>query len=246
MITQRLSRPLRHPNTMSTAVRLALPDPACPIDEPVKPAMHSFSQSLNQYWLPDHQVNAQQQPAANNQAIHHIDMGAGLSYDQPFNIDKFIHEQSQVSQNQPSQWRLPLALLPKLVKAATPNWWRQYMTHNPIKLNQQVLGELEAQLYMMGQMYQIMLCVFLLCQCKSRKTLNPQITLLDLTQAINDYVKAHRNELAFLTPHPIDTLIIEPIHVELAAVAMHWQVSKHTDIVQRTTTISSSNPLITP
>lgn len=105
----------------------------------------------------------------------------------------------------------------------------------------QALLNIETKLYLMGQMYHIMLCVFLLCQCKSRKSLNPQITLQDLADAINQYIEAHRTQLHFLTRH--NDLYIEPTHVELAALAMDWQVGKQTAISKRTITISSQNPI---
>lgn len=105
----------------------------------------------------------------------------------------------------------------------------------------QALLNIETKLYLMGQMYHIMLCVFLLCQCKSRKSLNPQITLQDLADAINQYIEAHRTQLHFLTRH--DDLYIEPTHVELAAIAIDWQVGKQTAISKRTITISSQNPI---
>ncbi|MBW4009921.1 hypothetical protein HG532_07780 [Moraxella osloensis] len=105
----------------------------------------------------------------------------------------------------------------------------------------QALLNIETKLYLMGQMYHLALCVFLLCQCKSRKSLNPQITLQDLADAINQYIEAHRTQLHFLTRH--DDLYIEPKHVELAAIAMDWQVGKQTAISKRTITISSQNPI---
>ena len=105
----------------------------------------------------------------------------------------------------------------------------------------QALLNIETKLYLMGQMYHIMLCVFLLCQCKSRKSLNPQITLQDLADAINQYIEAHRTQLHFLTRH--NDLYIEPTHVALAALAMDWQVGKQTAISKRTITISSQNPI---
>ena len=105
----------------------------------------------------------------------------------------------------------------------------------------QALLNIETKLYLMGQMYHLVLCVFLLCQCKSRKSLNPQITLQDLADAINQYIEAHRTQLQFLTRH--NDLYIEPTHVALAALAMDWQVGKQTAISKRTITISSQNPI---
>ena len=105
----------------------------------------------------------------------------------------------------------------------------------------QALLNIETKLYLMGQMYHLALCVFLLCQCKSRKSLNPQITLQDLADAINQYIEAHRTQLHFLTRH--NDLYIEPTHVALAALAMDWQVGKQTAISKRTVTMSSQNPI---
>lgn len=87
---------------------------------------------------------------------------------------------------------------------------------------------IEQRLYLMAQLYHIMLCVFLLCQCKSRKTLNPKITLQDLTNAINRYADAHRTELNFLTQHA--DLSIEPKHVEFAP---HLPEAVHSAMVRR-------------
>lgn len=127
---------------------------------------------------------------------------------------------------------------PEQPKAVQPS--QPIRDHAATDYNQALL-DIESKLYLMGQMYHIVLCIFLLCQCKSRKSLNPQITFQDLADAINQYINAHRTELYFLTQH--DDLHIEPMHIELAARAMDWPVSQQNDISKRTTTLSSQNPL---
>lgn len=237
------SKPLRHPNVMSEAQRLALPDPARPIDSPVTPAGRTFATFYDEMGgLSDF----------GNIALsrHHNDIppvvGLTTSVAQSVTMANFIHEQQQHAQHAPSGFWLPLSQLPPLVKASGLSWWQTVINAHPeLSLAKPpVLSELEQRLYSMAQLYQVGLCIFLLCQCKARKTLNPQITLQDLTNAINEYVQAHQAELQFLTQHP--TLTITPAHVEFAVVAMNWQMSKQPDIASRTTTISSQNPLTQP
>lgn len=178
---------------------------------------------------------------------HHTDTPAMLSLDTTFNLQQFIQQQQSQATVDGDALTLPLTWLPRMIHGANKTWWEQVMTQHGMMTKQPInddktLQQLEKRLLIMGQMYHTLLCVFLLCQCKSRKTLNPHITLQDLTEAINAYAAAHRTELEFLT-HQTE-LIIEPLHVELAVAALGWQVSKHSDIAQRTTTISSHNPLI--
>lgn len=224
---------LRHPNVMSDAERLALPDPTRPIDEPVTPASHDLRQLFAKNSVMD----------SFNRQLPIDEVGQPHKTD----IDQFIKQQQRQTRSQ-TQALLPLSWLAKLIKMANKTWWERVMTqhfamNHPQQTQQlQQLQQLEQRLFVMGQMYHTMLCVFLLCQCKSRKTLNPHITLLDLTYAINAYAKAHATELEFLTHHA--TLIIEPMHVEMAAAAIGWQISKHPDITKRTTTISANNPLL--
>lgn len=217
---------LRHPNVMTEAERLALPDPCRPLDRPVAPATRNLQQLLG---------IASDEP---------LPQPAHIAPSPQFDIHEFIKKQQQRSQTFSASYGffLPLSWLPKLVQGATKAWWQQMITDHANHTHLSSLHQLEQRLLLMGQMYHTMLCVFLLCQCKARKTLNPQITLQDLANAINDYVQAHATELEFLTHQP--SLVIEPIHVEIAIIAIGWQTSKHTAIAQRTTTISSHNPLI--
>ena len=99
----------------------------------------------------------------------------------------------------------------------------------------------EQRLYLLGQLYQIMLSVFLLCQCRPRKTVNPHITLQNLTDAINDYAAAHRTELDFLSQQPLS--VITPQHVDFAINALGWQQDKQQGN-KRLIAMSSYNPLI--
>lgn len=252
----RLSSPtvLRHPNVMSEAERLALPDPCAPINRTVVPAGQGFAALLG---VDNGVTPAPHTRQGDASQYHQTDTGFALSFEKTLDITQFIQGQQRDSQLQPCKLRLPLSLLPRLVKAAGLGWWAQMMQQHPtLALNQRhntttsdataadaqkQLSQLETQLYLMGQMYHTMLCVFLLCQCKSRKTLNQQVTLQDLTDAINAYVKAHQTELEFLTQH--DTLLVEPPHVEFAITALGWPISKYGEVAQRHTTISSQNPL---
>lgn len=287
---------LRHPNVMTEAERLALPDPCRPIDKRVIPARHTIDIYMQKpLSLPVADTNnnltasvkdvAKPYPMRDNTKkiakkspqSHQSDTLEQLLSEQSIEMRHFIQQQQQranSSQSKHPSLHLPLSLLPQLVNDSSVSLMKEVMSQYPhlaimntptTSFSQQTLQDsykhqanaapstqsdatynqallnIETKLYLMGQMYHIMLCVFLLCQCKSRKSLNPQITLQDLADAINQYIEAHRTQLHFLTRH--DDLYIEPKHVELAAIAIDWQVGKQTAISKRTITISSQNPI---
>ena len=287
---------LRHPNVMTEAERLALPDPCRPIDKRVIPARHTIDVYMQKpLSLPVVDTNnnlaasvkdvAKPYPirdnttkiAKKNPQSHQPEMLEQLLSEQTIEMRHFIQQQQQQansSQSKHPSLHLPLSLLPQLVNDSSVSLMKEVMGRYPhlasmdkltTSLSQQTLQNscahqandapstqsdatynqallnIETKLYLMGQMYHIMLCVFLLCQCKSRKSLNPQITLQDLADAINQYIEAHRTQLQFLTRH--NDLYIEPTHVALAALAMDWQMGKQTAISKRTITISSQNPI---
>ena len=287
---------LRHPNVMTEAERLALPDPCRPIDKRVIPARHTIDVYMQKpLSLPVADSNnnlaasvkdvAKPYPMRDNTTkilkknlqSHQSEMLEQLLSEQSIEMRHFIQQQQQQansSQSKHPSLHLPLSLLPRLVNDSSISLMKAVMGQYPhlARMNtlttslpkqtlqnsyehqandaastqsdatyNQALLNIETKLYLMGQMYHIMLCVFLLCQCKSRKSLNPQITLQDLADAINQYIEAHRTQLHFLTRH--NDLYIEPTHVALAALAMDWQVGKQTAISKRTVTISSQNPI---
>ncbi|WP_145988431.1 hypothetical protein [Moraxella osloensis] len=287
---------LRHPNVMTEAERLALPDPCRPIDKRVIPARHTIDVYMQKpLSLPVADSNnnlaasvkdvAKPYPMRDNTTkilkknlqSHQSEMLEQLLSEQSIEMRHFIQQQQQQansSQSKHPSLHLPLSLLPRLVNDSSVSLMKAVMGQYPhlarmntltTSLSQQTLQNsyehqasdapstqsdatyhqallnIETKLYLMGQMYHIMLCVFLLCQCKSRKSLNPQITLQDLSDAINQYIEAHRTQLQFLTRH--NDLYIEPTHVALAALAMDWQVGKQTAISKRTVTMSSQNPI---
>ena len=287
---------LRHPNVMTEAERLALPDPCRPIDKRVIPARHTIDVYMQKpLSLPVADTNnnlaasvkdvAKPYPmrdnttkiAKKNPQSHQPEMLEQLLSEQTIEMRHFIQQQQQQansSQSKHPSLHLPLSLLPRLVNDSSISLMKAVMgqyphlaimntlttslpkqtlqnscahqagdarsTQSDATYNQALLN-IETKLYLMGQMYHLVLCVFLLCQCKSRKSLNPQITLQDLADAINQYIEAHRTQLHFLTRH--DDLYIEPTHVALAAIAIDWQVGKQTAISKRTITISSQNPI---
>ena len=287
---------LRHPNVMTEAERLALPDPCRPIDKRVIPARHTIDVYMQKpLSLPVVDTNnnlaasvkdvAKPYPirdnttkiAKKNPQSHQPEMLEQLLSEQTIEMRHFIQQQQQQansSQSKHPSLHLPLSLLPRLVNDSSVSLMKEVIGQYPhlaimntlttslpkqtlqnscahqagdapsaqsnATYNQALLN-IETKLYLMGQMYHLMLCVFLLCQCKSRKSLNPQITLQDLADAINQYIEAHRTQLHFLTRH--NDLYIEPTHVALAALAMDWQVGKQTAISKRTITISSQNPI---
>lgn len=287
---------LRHPNVMTEAERLALPDPCRPIDKRVIPARHTIdvymqkplslpvedtknnlAASIKDVAKPYRMKDNTTKTLKKSPQSHQSEMLEQLLSDQTIEMRHFIKQQQQQansSQSKHPSLHLPLSLLPQLVNDSSVSLMKAVMGQYPhlasmnmltTSLSQQTLQNsyehqandapstqsdttynqallnIETKLYLMGQMYHIMLCVFLLCQCKSRKSLNPQITLQDLADAINQYIEAHRTQLQFLTRH--NDLYIEPTHVELAALAMDWQVGKQTAISKRTITISSQNPI---
>ncbi len=287
---------LRHPNVMTEAERLALPDPCRPIDKRVIPARHTIDVYMQKpLSLPVADSNnnlaasvkdvAKPYPMRDNTTkilkknlqSHQSEMLEQLLSEQSIEMRHFIQQQQQQansSQSKHPSLHLPLSLLPRLVNDSSISLMKAVMgqyphlasmdmlttslpkqtlqnsyehqandaasTQSDATYNQALLN-IETKLYLMGQMYHLVLCVFLLCQCKSRKSLNPQITLQDLADAINQYIEAHRTQLHFLTRH--NDLYIEPTHVALAALAMDWQVGKQTAISKRTITISSQNPI---
>lgn len=287
---------LRHPNVMTEAERLALPDPCRPIDKRVIPARHTIDVYMQKpLSLPVADTNnnlaasvkdvAKPYPmrdnttkiAKKNPQNHQPEMLEQLLSEQTIEMRHFIQQQQQQansSQSKHPSLHLPLSLLPRLVNDSSISLMKEVLgqyphlasmntlttslpkqtlqnsyehqasnapsTQSDATYNQALLN-IETKLYLMGQMYHLALCVFLLCQCKSRKSLNPQITLQDLSDAINQYIEAHRTQLHFLTRH--DDLYIEPTHVALAALAMDWQVGKQTAISKRTVTMSSQNPI---
>ena len=287
---------LRHPNVMTEAERLALPDPCRPIDKRVIPARHTIDVYMQKpLSLPVVDTNnnlaasvkdvAKPYPirdnttkiAKKNPQSHQPEMLEQLLSEQTIEMRHFIQQQQQQansSQSKHPSLHLPLSLLPQLVNDSSVSLMKEVIGQYPhlaimntlttslpkqtlqnscahqagdapsaqsdATYNQALLN-IETKLYLMGQMYHLVLCVFLLCQCKSRKSLNPQITLQDLADAINQYIEAHRTQLHFLTRH--NDLYIEPTHVALAALAMDWQVGKQTAISKRTITISSQNPI---
>lgn len=287
---------LRHPNVMTEAERLALPDPCRPIDKRVIPARHTLdvymqkpislpgadtnnnlTASVKEVAKPYRMKENTTKTLKKSPQSHQPEMLEQLLSEQSIEMRHFIQQQQQQansSQSKHPSLHLPLSLLPQLVNDSSISLMKAVMGQYPnlasmntltTSLSQQTvqnsyehqasdapstqsdatynqaLLNIETKLYLMGQMYHIMLCVFLLCQCKSRKSLNPQITLQDLADAINQYIEAHRTQLHFLTRH--NDLYIEPTHVELAALAMDWQVGKQTAISKRTVTISSQNPI---
>ena len=287
---------LRHPNVMTEAERLALPDPCRPIDKRVIPARHTIdvymqkplslpvadsnnnlAASVKDVAKPYSTKDNTTKILKKNLQSHQSEMLEQLLSEQSIEMRHFIQQQQQQANNSQSKHpslHLPLSLLPRLVNDSSISLMKAVMGQYPhlARINtlttslpkqtlqnsyehqandaastqsdatyHQALLNIETKLYLMGQMYHIMLCVFLLCQCKSRKSLNPQITLQDLADAINQYIEAHRTQLHFLTRH--NDLYIEPTHVALAALAMDWQVGKQTAISKRTITISSQNPI---
>ena len=286
---------IRHPNVMTEAERLALPDPCRPIDKRVIPARHTIDIYMQKplslpvadtnnltasvkdvaklYTMRDNTTKI----AKKNPQSHQPEMLEQLLSEQTIEMRHFIQQQQQQANNSQSKHpslHLPLSLLPRLVndssvslmkavmgqyrhlasmntlttslpKQTLQNSYEQQANDAPSAQSDatynQALLNIETKLYLMGQMYHLALCVFLLCQCKSRKSLNPQITLQDLADAINQYIEAHRTQLQFLTRH--NDLYIEPTHVALAAIAIDWQVGKQTVISKRTITISSQNPI---
>ncbi|MFW2178025.1 MULTISPECIES: hypothetical protein [unclassified Moraxella] len=256
-----LQKPLRHPNVMSEAERLALPDPCRPIDKPVIPAGKTLTlQNDNTPALDNNHRYNNNIDKNNTWDANHPTLNS-KQWSTESTLRQFIQSQQQHIHPQACGFYLPLALLKhwvgeagfaileqamkrtlmlddNLIHHPTHHHLNSHPTSPPNATNSPL--PIEQRLYLMGQMYHTMLCVFLLCQCKSRKTLNPQITLQDLTNAINAYVQSHQQELAFLTQQP---LMIEPKHVELAILALDWHMSKQADIGKRTTNISSQNPL---
>lgn len=243
---------LRHPNVLTEQERLALPDPCRPIDEPVM---------TNSVTLTDTGVFSE---------ISQILFDTSSAYQVTqlsIRLANFIEAEQALNQiSKGKKWRLPLSILAKLIQYTFHEVWQKIISQYPDctllqqaiergDLTKQVLDNIlqndpinltnsnvpmQSRLFFMEQIKPIMLCVFLLSQCKTRKTINPQITLQDLVVAINRYVQEHQQSLLF-------TLQYQDFHINLAQIecallVMDWQISKQDNLADRCTNISSQTP----
>lgn len=239
---------LRHPNVLTEQQRLALPDPCRPIDQPVM----SRSSVLTDTGI-------------FSEVTHTLfDI---TSSSPPIRFSDFIDGENQFSQiSHSKKWRIPLSILPKLIQSTGNDMWKKIIHHYPDctllqqgvrqgDLTEQILDKLsqmnpfnltnanipvQSRLFFMEQIHPVMLCIFLLCQCKTRKTINPQITLQDLVIAINRYVKQHQQSLLFALQY--QNFQINLAQIECALLAMDWQMSKQDNLADRCTNISSQTP----
>lgn len=211
-----------HPNCLTPEQRENLPDPCRPIYHPVISVKY-YPSFLSQHFFQTHQPKFEQD---------------FWQINRPFDVHFFIQQQQERRQKQLFAPLLPLVLLTRFVSEAGI-----YLLEKILAMNtKDYPNTIENKLQMMTQIHHYMLCVFLLCQCKPRKTLNYQLTLRTISLSINRYIQNHRHELNFITQDP--QLLVLPKHVQFAILILNWQVSQHHQIGERITNISSQNLLL--
>lgn len=243
---------LRHPNVLTEQERLALPDPCRPIDEPVM---------TSSFILSDTGIFSEVSQNLFDTSCANQTMMA------PIRFVEFLNAEQDLNQMLHSKkWRLPLLVLSRLIQHTATDVWKKMISQYPNcallqqgiaqgDLTEQILVNLaktnqinltnpnipvQSRLFFMEQTNAVMLCIFLLSQCKTRKTINQQITLQDLVMAINRYVQQHQQSLLFTLQY--QNFQINVAQVEFALLAMDWQISKQDNLADRCTNISSQTP----
>ncbi|OBX82333.1 hypothetical protein [Faucicola atlantae] len=252
---------LRHPNVMTDAERHALPDPRRPIDAPSDMVNHAW-----QDWLQYELSGTATWQAADfgvydhDNATHDTKTRADTSDDGlPYHtLANMLHDQRALTQAaaDPYAWRLPLAWLPVMVARFDQTLFNTlWQTQPDAALWLQAMdGErLPSELppdYMTWRLlvakhrYPVMLCVWALCQCRTRQSVNPHATLQALADALTTFAADHRQALRALSCER-DWQIL-PSHVELALFAMgvHMTKPRGHDIGSRRSAIAAHSPLM--
>lgn len=220
-------KPLYHPNALPAHLREKLPDPNRPIDTPVVPATVAlFHDTFDPiYQALAESLNQKNNPVA-SQFPNNFPSNATVE-----NVLNFLKPQ----QNQALTIGVSLAEFAKNIRPVGQTLIEQVVTNHPDIFP----SSIATRLFMMAEFWENLLALFLLTQCKTRKTLNPDITLQTLSEQMNAYFAEHQREVEFLTHHSL--LTITPENVAFAILALDGKISKQGTLGERVTNISANN-----
>lgn len=240
---------------MTDAERHALPDPCRPIDAP--------SDMVNlawQDWLQQALIGAPTWQMADFDAWDNTTASTATSAnladgDLPYDsLADMLHEQRALTQAaaDPYAWRLPLAWLPSMVQRFAQALFDElWQTQPDLALWAQVDSQdhslpdsMTWRLLVAKHRHAVMLCVWALCQCRVRQSVNPRATLQALADALSAFAISHRHALAAHSRER-DWQVL-PSHVELALSAIGVRMTKATadqNVGCRRSAIAAHSPL---
>ncbi len=223
-----LSKPYYHPNALPSPIREQLLDPCRPIDAPVVPAsMGLFKNVLDPLYqaLAD-SLTSQKQPL--------IDI-----FPKPVTLTTLLDFLKTQRENPLTAKSLTLAYFIKLVRPLSAELIETLLVNQGDFYPNQTT----ARMQMLAELGQNLVALYLMSLCKSRKTLNHELTLQRLTEQMNRYIAQHPCEIAFLTYD--NTLVISPDNVAFAILALDGKLSKKGTMGERVTNVSAQNFLAT-
>lgn len=223
-----LSKPYYHPNALPSPIREQLPDPCRPIDAPVVPAsMGLFKNALDPLYqaLAD-SLTPQKQPL--------IDI-----FPKPVTLTTLLDFLKTQRENPLTAKSLTLAYFIKLVRPLSAKLIETLLVNQ----GDFYANQTTARMQMLAELGQNLVALYLMSLCKTRKTLNHELTLQRLTEQMNRYIAQHPCEIAFLTYD--NTLAISPNNVAFAILALDGKLSKKGTMGERVTNVSSQNFLAT-
>lgn len=212
---------LYHPNALPRHIREQLPNPSRPIDAPVVPAMaRLFEDKFDPIYQALAENFTQPLPVSKGQ------------FPKPATVESVL---TFLKHQQTAENGLTLADFVKNVRPLG-----QVLIEAVIKKHPEFYPNLtENHLSITTQFWQNLLALFLIAQCKTRKTLNPAVTLHKLSQQMNGYIAQHPQEIEFLTYD--SQLTILPEHVMFAILALDGKISKKGEIAERITNLSANH-----
>ena len=213
---------------MPSPIREQLPDPCRPIDAPVVPAsMGLFKNALDPLYqaLAD-SLTPQKQPL--------IDI-----FPKPVTLTTLLDFLKTQRENPLTAKSLTLAYFIKLVRPLSAKLIETLLVNQ----GDFYANQTTARMQMLAELGQNLVALYLMSLCKSRKTLNHELTLQRLTEQMNRYIAQHPCEIAFLTYD--NTLAISPNNVAFAILALDGKLSKKGTMGERVTNVSAQNFLAT-
>lgn len=228
-----MMKPLSHPNVLPTHIRERLPDPSRPISEPVVPARQKimgFEVAFEPHYSPS-QNHAQQNPAKNTQTAAEQISPPSMSLEE---FMDFLQKQQQQRQKQPFAPLMPLGDFMQLARPLG----RKLIEKVLVDCAENYPNLLEQKLTMMVQIGQNLMALYLLCQCKTRKTLNHELSLQTLAGLMYGFIQQHK-EVALVTG--LETGNITPANVEFAILLLQGKISQQDTLSERVTNISTQN-----
>lgn len=226
-----MMKPLSHPNVLPTHIRERLPDPSRPINEPVVPARQkfmAFEVAFESYYSPS-QTYSQQNSAKNTQTTVEEKSSPNMSLEQ---FMDFVQNEQRQRQKQPFAPLMPLADFMQLARPLG----RKLIEKVLVDCVENYPNLLEQKLTMMVQIGQNLMALYLLCQCKTRKTFNHELSLQALAVLMNGFIQQHHE---FVTG--LDMKDITPTNVEFAILLLQGKISQQETLSERVTNISTQN-----